>query len=111
MIFCCLTLHAPKGIHGNPEPIAIENVHMSPFFTKIPVSIDKGKGVCVWDEEENRYLALTAVRVTDKCLARRVFIGQTQGNGIRVFPALNIERGQLMDGLATLQQAIEIAAH
>jgi len=52
----------------------------------------------------------TATRVTDECLSRKVFVCQTQGNSIRVFPALNIEREQLMDGLATLRQAIEITA-
>jgi acetylornithine/N-succinyldiaminopimelate aminotransferase len=52
----------------------------------------------------------TAARVTDECLSRAVFVRQTQGNGIRVFPALNIERGELMDGLAVLRMAIEIAA-
>jgi acetylornithine/succinyldiaminopimelate/putrescine aminotransferase len=76
---------------GTPETIAIENVHMPPFFKKIPVSIDKGKGVYVWDEEENQYLDLTPTRVTDECLARRVFVHQTQGDGIRVFPALNVD--------------------
>ncbi len=49
----------------------------------------------------------TATRIAAECLSRRVFIRQTQGNGIRVFPALNIERGPLMDGLAVIREAIE----
>lgn len=53
----------------------------------------------------------TAAKVSDECLSRRVFVRQTQGNGIRVFPALNIERGQLMDGLETLRLAIETVAN
>jgi 4-aminobutyrate aminotransferase-like enzyme len=37
-------------------------------------------------------------------------VRQTQGNGIRVFPALNIEREQLAMGLATLKEAVEVVA-
>jgi acetylornithine/succinyldiaminopimelate/putrescine aminotransferase len=68
---------------GTAETIAIENAHMPPFFAKTPISIDRGEGVYVWEEE---------------------------GNGIRVFPSLNIEKGQLMEGLATLHQAIKTVA-
>jgi acetylornithine/N-succinyldiaminopimelate aminotransferase len=50
----------------------------------------------------------TAARVAAECLAGRTFVRQTQGNGIRVFPALNIEPAQLADGLETLRQAIEV---
>ena len=42
------------------ETIAIENAHMPPFFTKTPISIERGEGVYVWDEEGERYLDLTA---------------------------------------------------
>jgi acetylornithine/succinyldiaminopimelate/putrescine aminotransferase len=45
---------------GTIETISVENEHMPPFFAKIPVSIDRGEGVYVWDEEGNRYLDLTA---------------------------------------------------
>src|SRR5512137_753168 len=45
---------------GTTETIAIENAHMPPFFTKTPISIDRGEGVYVWDEEGNKYLDLTA---------------------------------------------------
>ncbi len=67
----------------------------------------RGKGLLLLVEFRDE---ATAARVTDECLSRRVFVRQTQGNGIRVFPALNIERGQLMDGLTVLRQAIEITA-
>jgi len=52
----------------------------------------------------------TAARIAAECLSRRVFVRQTQGNGIRVFPALNIEHGPLMDGLAVIREAIETIA-
>jgi acetylornithine/N-succinyldiaminopimelate aminotransferase len=38
--------------------IEIEDRHSPPFFKKIPVSIERGEGVCVWDEEGNRFLDL-----------------------------------------------------
>lgn len=45
---------------GTTETIVIEDRYMPPFFTKIPISIERGEGVYVWDEEGERYLDLTA---------------------------------------------------
>jgi acetylornithine/N-succinyldiaminopimelate aminotransferase len=45
---------------GTRETIAAENAHLPPFFTKTPISIARGEGVWVWDEEGRRYLDLTA---------------------------------------------------
>jgi acetylornithine/N-succinyldiaminopimelate aminotransferase len=45
---------------GTPETIALENAHMPPFFAKTQISIARGEGVWVWDEEGRRYLDLTA---------------------------------------------------
>jgi acetylornithine/N-succinyldiaminopimelate aminotransferase len=42
------------------KTIEIEDRFMPPFFKKIPVSIERGEGVYVWDEEGNRYLDFTA---------------------------------------------------
>lgn len=67
----------------------------------------RGKGLLLLVEFRDE---ATAAKVTDECLSRRVFVRQTQGNGIRVFPALNIEREQLVDGLGTLRQAIALTA-
>ncbi len=52
----------------------------------------------------------TATRVAAECLARKVFVRQTQGNAVRVFPALNISKAELMEGLETLREAIGVAA-
>lgn len=52
----------------------------------------------------------TAARVAAECLAHKVFVRQTQGNAIRVFPALNIAEAELMEGLETLRRAIGVAA-
>jgi acetylornithine/N-succinyldiaminopimelate aminotransferase len=48
----------------------------------------------------------TAKRVKDECLARGLFVTQTQENGIRIFPALNIKKGELVEGLQILEEAI-----
>ena len=42
------------------KTIEIEDRYMVPFFSKIPVSIERGEGVYVWDEEGNRYLDFTS---------------------------------------------------
>ena len=49
----------------------------------------------------------TAGCVTDKCLDRRLFVRQTQGNMIRIFPALNIGREEMEEGLLLLEEAID----
>ncbi len=38
----------------------IEDAHLPPFFKKIPISIDHGDGVYVWDEEGRGYLDFTS---------------------------------------------------
>jgi len=48
----------------------------------------------------------TAARVDGECLARHLFVRRTQGNAIRVFPALTITQDELAEGLATLRAAI-----
>jgi acetylornithine/N-succinyldiaminopimelate aminotransferase len=45
---------------ASAQTIAVENAHMPPFFAKTPISIVRGEGVHVWDEEGERYLDLTA---------------------------------------------------
>jgi acetylornithine/N-succinyldiaminopimelate aminotransferase len=49
----------------------------------------------------------TATRVSEECLKRRLFVRQTQGRGIRIFPALNIKEHEVEEGLAIIQAAIE----
>jgi len=64
----------------------------------------RGKGLLILIEFRDEK---TAARITDECLSQKVFVRQTQGNGIRIFPALNIEQEQLMEGIAVLREAIE----
>ncbi len=48
--------------------------------------------------------------VAAECLRRGVFVRQTQGNGIRVFPALTVTREELDEGLAALEESIDTVA-
>ena len=71
------------------------------------VSDTRGAGLLLLVELRDE---ATAVAVSAECLSRRVFVRQTQGCGIRIFPALNITREDLMGGLAILKEAIEAVA-
>jgi acetylornithine/N-succinyldiaminopimelate aminotransferase len=42
------------------DTIAIEDKYAIPFFKKIPVSIDRGEGIYVWDENGRRYIDFTS---------------------------------------------------
>lgn len=64
----------------------------------------RGTGLLLLIEFKNDAIA---TQVSDQCLADKLFVRQTQGNGIRIFPALNINENELQEGLAILQKAIE----
>lgn len=40
--------------------MAVEDAHYAPFFNKTPISIERGEGVFVWDEDGKRYVDFTA---------------------------------------------------
>ncbi|MFA5183068.1 MAG: aminotransferase class III-fold pyridoxal phosphate-dependent enzyme [Syntrophales bacterium] len=42
------------------KTIHVEDKYTPPFFRKIPVSIERGAGVHVWDEEGNRFIDFTS---------------------------------------------------
>lgn len=42
------------------KTLEIENNHTPPFFQKIPISIERGDGVYVWDEDNRKYLDFTS---------------------------------------------------
>lgn len=44
----------------NTQTMAVEDTQYAPFFNKTRVSIDRGRGVYVWDEEGKRYIDFTA---------------------------------------------------
>ncbi|MBU4053405.1 MAG: aspartate aminotransferase family protein, partial [Proteobacteria bacterium] len=47
-----------------------------------------------------------ATQVKNTCLTNGLMVTQTNGTGIRVFPALTIEEQELEEGLAILDQVI-----
>jgi acetylornithine/N-succinyldiaminopimelate aminotransferase len=49
----------------------------------------------------------TAADITGECLSRGMFVRQTQGNMIRIFPALNITREEMEEGLGLFKEAID----
>jgi acetylornithine/N-succinyldiaminopimelate aminotransferase len=67
----------------------------------------RGQGLLIMVEFAD---ADTAKRVSDDCLARGLFVRQTQGVGIRVFPALTITEAELREGLGIMAEAIRAVA-
>jgi acetylornithine/N-succinyldiaminopimelate aminotransferase len=51
----------------------------------------------------------TADHIVRECLNRRLFVTQTQGSSIRIFPALNIKREELDEGLTLFEEAVDDA--
>lgn len=41
------------------KTIQVEDSYFAPFFKRLPISIEKGKGSLVWDEEGKRYIDFT----------------------------------------------------
>ncbi len=66
----------------------------------------RGKGLLLAIELRDEK---AAALVTDECLTRRLFVRQTQGNIIRIFPALTISAQEMEEGLAIIEAAIETA--
>ena len=52
----------------------------------------------------------TATRISDYCQDNYLFVRQTQGNAIRIFPALNIIEQEMEEGLGILEKALETVA-
>jgi len=63
----------------------------------------RGKGLLVIVDFRSEDIAK---RVKDECLARGLFVTQTQDKGIRIFPALNIKRDELEEGLLIIENVI-----
>lgn len=63
----------------------------------------RGKGLLLIVEFRSEDIAK---RIKDECLARGLFVTQTQENGIRIFPALNIKKDELEKGLLIIESAI-----
>lgn len=64
----------------------------------------RGKGLLLVIEFHNEK---TAGDVTSECLDRHLFVKQTQGTMIRIFPALNIKQEEMEEGLTLLEETID----
>ncbi len=84
--------------------IEIEDKCSIPFFNKLPLSIEKGEGVYVWDENGNRYFDMTAgwgvtslghahPVITDAVCEQSKKIIQNPSSGLTYSPA----RARLLD--------------
>ncbi len=71
------------------------------------ISEARGKGLLLLLEFQEEQ---TATAVNDYCQEQGLFVRQTQGNGIRIFPALNINKEELEEGLSILESALEHTA-
>ena len=94
-------------MNGKQPTFLIEDRHTPPFFKKTPVSIERGEGVYVWDEDGRRYLDFTAGwGVTCLGHAHHVIIDalETQGRKIMQNPnsgtTYSPARAKLLDLLA-----------
>jgi acetylornithine/N-succinyldiaminopimelate aminotransferase len=63
----------------------------------------RGKGLLLIVELPD---PVSATTVVNECLREGLFVSQTQGKMIRLFPPLNITRGEIGEGLAILEKAI-----
>jgi acetylornithine/N-succinyldiaminopimelate aminotransferase len=64
----------------------------------------RGQGLLLLIEFKDKYLA---TQVSEGCLARRLFVRQTQDTGIRLFPALTIQQKELEHGLTIIEDVIK----
>ena len=78
---------------------------MSSWCGRFPgvVTGARGAGLLLLVEFRGEEAAAAAAA---ECLRRGVFVRQTQGNGIRVFPALTITREELDEGMTALEESI-----
>ena len=68
------------------------------------ISDIRGKGLLLLLEFKEEK---TATTVSNYCQEHALFVRQTQGNAIRIFPALTITKKELEEGLAILENALQ----
>lgn len=95
-----------NNISGNVEELGRFAMERMSLWQKIygNAIVDiRGKGLLVIVEFRSEDIA---TRVKNECLARGLFLAQTQDTGIRIFPALNIKQDELEEGLLILEDSI-----
>ncbi|MBF0277123.1 MAG: aspartate aminotransferase family protein [SAR324 cluster bacterium] len=83
---------------------------MRTWIQKYPglVTRVRGQGLLLLMELSD---AETATKISDYCQGQHLFVRQTQGNAIRIFPALNIKDSEMEEGLLILEKALESMAN
>jgi len=80
------------------DTIAVEDAHFAPFFNKTPISIERGEGIYVWDEDGRKYVDFTSgwgvtclghahPVITEALVAQSRKIIQNPNSGITYSPA------------------------
>ncbi|SFM43781.1 aspartate aminotransferase family protein [Methanolobus profundi] len=95
-----------NDISGNVErmgQIALDRMEQWQAEYSDVVAEVRGKGLLIMIEFRNEDIA---TKVKDSCLEKGLLVTQTQGIGIRIFPALNITEDELEEGLQIMEDAI-----
>jgi acetylornithine/N-succinyldiaminopimelate aminotransferase len=98
-----------RKISENVEKLGLFALaHLNEMKNKCPDSVVdvRGKGLLLLIDFRNER---TADRISDKCLSNGLFVRQTQHTGIRIFPALNIQKEEMEEGLDIIEAAVKEA--
>jgi acetylornithine/N-succinyldiaminopimelate aminotransferase len=96
-----------EEVSGNVErmgQIAISTMDQWKIAHPDTITDVRGVGLLILIEFKDES---TATRISEACLDRKLFVRQTQGTGIRILPALNIKKEELLEGLTIFKEAIE----
>ncbi len=96
-------------MNSQQEIMKIEDTHTPPFFQKLPIAIERGDGVRVWDQTGKEYMDLTAgwgvtcighasPVITKALVEQSQKIVQNPSSGLTYSPA----RAQLLQLLTTI---------
>ncbi|RJQ85151.1 MAG: aspartate aminotransferase family protein [Desulfobacteraceae bacterium] len=72
------------------------------------ISDTRGKGLLLLIDFHKESIA---TKVKDDCLDKGLLVTQTNGTGIRIFPALNIEKQELEEGLNIFEQVLALVTN
>jgi len=112
---CAVAEAVIRHLLGEDVPARVEELgagalaRMSSWGERFPGTVTGARGAGLLLLVEFRE-EVTAGAVAAECLRRGAFVRQTQGSGIRVFPALTITREELDEGLAVLEESIATVA-
>jgi len=106
MAFAVINYMIENKISENVEKMGkIVIKQLSDLKAKHPEKISdiRGKGLLLLVDFHTESMA---TKVKDNCLLKGLFVTQTNGTGIRIFPALNIKTQELEEGLGIIEQVV-----